>query len=282
VSYHPSEAFTAATALEAVTMATKSLTTSDSNRSVSSAPDLATSHADAPQPFAERGELNSNSLVEAAGAAKFNRRAAMNMIMGTVAMTVSAQPVHANKIRSTAALADLIETFNNANRALRSAIEIADNIDESRFPSVRIHGGTTEPMTLVINGDTKTIPASDWFFHSGDQIRDDLKKSLNNAPATEHEAIKKRYDGYWLEYTKQHQANKKATATKRKAEAAVAKAYRIEGRALRAILEYEPSSASEAVLLLEFAVSEEAFGDSDDLRTIIENASHALRMTISA
>jgi hypothetical protein len=65
-----------------------------------------------------------------------------------------------------------------------------------------------------------------------------------------------------------------------KAEAAVTKAYRVEGRAIRAILDYRPSSASEAVLLLEFAMSEEAIGNSDDLRTVMENASHALRMTI--
>jgi hypothetical protein len=206
----------------------------------------------------------------------------MNMIMGTAAMTVSALPVHASRTRQTPALVDLIETFNSANKTLGAALEIADNIDETKFPTVRVYGGTTEPMTLVINGETKTLPASDWFFHSGDQIRDDLKKSLKTAPASEHDAIKKRYDGYWSEYAKQHQANKKATATKRKAEAAVSKAYRVEGRAIRAILEYEPTSASEAVLLLEFAMSEEAIGDADDLRTIMETASQALRMTIRA
>jgi hypothetical protein len=135
-------------------------------------------------------------------------------------------------------------------------------------------------VTLVLPDRTEVIPASDWFFHSGDEIREDLEKRLKRAPASEHNAIKERYACYWSEYVKQHQVNKKATSARCKADAAVSKAYRTEGRALRAIVEYEPSSASEAILLLEFAMSEEAFGDIDDLRTVMENATRALRMTV--
>jgi hypothetical protein len=109
-----------------------------------------------------------------------------------------------------------------------------------------------------------------------------LEKSLKRSPASEHEEIREQYAGYWSEYVTQHQTNKKATAAKRKADAVVAKAHRAEERALRAILEYQPSSASEAVLLLEFAMAEEAFGDDNDLRSVMENATRALRMKISA
>jgi hypothetical protein len=56
-----------------------------------------------------------------------------------------------------------------------------------------------------------------------------------------------------------------------KAEAAVEKTHRAERRALRAILDYEPSSANEALLLLEFAMAEEALGGNDDLRTVMES-----------
>jgi hypothetical protein len=98
-----------------------------------------------------------------------------------------------------------------------------------------------------------------------------LKKSLDRASASEHEAIRERYAGYWSAYVKQHQTIKKATSAKRKAEAAVEKTHRAERRALRAILDYEPSSANEALLLLEFAMAEEALGGNDDLRTVMES-----------
>jgi hypothetical protein len=206
----------------------------------------------------------------------------MNLIVGTAAMTMSARPTHAEKIYQTTALASLIDKFKDANRVLGDALKRADYIDEPRLPAIRVYGGTTKSMTIVIDGDTKTLPAEDWFFHSGDQIREDLKKTLKLAPTSEHEAIKKRYDGYWSEYAQQHKANKKATATKRREEAAVQKAYRAESRALRAILEHDPASVEEALLLLEFGTAEEAIWDDNDLRTVMENAARTLRATISA
>jgi hypothetical protein len=209
----------------------------------------------------------------------------MNMILGTAAtaaLSVSAKPLNAKKLAQTTALADLIGVFRAANKTLELALDRVEEIEAKPAPDIRILGGKTDPVTLVLTDRTEVIPAIEWFFHDGDQISKDLERILKRSPASEHEAIRERYAGYWSEYVMQHQTNKKATSAKRKAEAVVAKAHRAERRALLAILEYKPASASEAVLLLEFATAEEAFGDDDDLRTVMENASRALRMTISA
>jgi hypothetical protein len=127
---------------------------------------------------------------------------------------------------------------------------------------------------------TETIPAGDWYFHSGEQILEDLQKRLKKAPPSDHAAIKEQYAGYWSEYAKQHQANRKRTSEARKAEAAVAKAARAEQRAIHAIVKYEPSSPREALLVLEFAADEDAIGSADELRMIMENASRALHTTV--
>jgi hypothetical protein len=206
----------------------------------------------------------------------------MQMIVGAAAMTAGAKPLSAKKLAQSAKLADLIGTFRAANKTLELALADVEKIEEEPAPAVRVFSGMTGPLTLVMSDRTEVfIPASEWFFHSGDQISEDLKKSLDRASASEHEAIRERYSGYWSEYVKQHQTIKKATSAKRKAEAAVEKVHRAERRALRAILDYEPSSANEALLLLEFAMAEEALGGNDDLRTVMATAARALRMTIA-
>lgn len=202
----------------------------------------------------------------------------MNMIVASAAMTAVAQSAHAEIMPQPSALADLIETFDAAYAELSAALEASECIEGPKPPPVRILGGQTHPVTLVLHDRTETIPGGDWYFNSDEEIRASLREHLKDAPASEHAAIEKRYAGLLEEYTKQHQANKKASSATRRAEASVMKAHRAEGRALQAILEYEPSTASEALLLLEFASRGEVLTDQQDFLIVIQNATSALRM----
>jgi hypothetical protein len=141
----------------------------------------------------------------------------MNIILGTAALSVSAKPLNAQKLPQATSPADLIGAFETANKTLGAALDLIDDIEAKPLssPPIRVLGGKTEPVTLVLSDRTEVIPATEWFFHSGDQIRKGLEKSLKRGSASEHEAIKERYAGYWSEYVRQYQANKKASSAKR-------------------------------------------------------------------
>jgi len=107
--------FTAATVLEAVAMATNSHTTSETESSVSPGFGIVTSHTDAAQPIGELSEPKSEKPVEAAGAAKFNRRSIMNMMVSAAALA-SVLPM-----KTEATLADPIFAAMDAHKVAKAA-----------------------------------------------------------------------------------------------------------------------------------------------------------------
>jgi hypothetical protein len=120
-------------------MATKTLTTSDTNRSVSSVPDDSTSHEDAALPTAERCEPTSKIDVEAAGATKINRRSSMNMmvrtaIVGTAVTTVPNRPI----ARTDDPIFAIIKRHRAAIAAHREAVRIEFAFEETNMKGKKL------------------------------------------------------------------------------------------------------------------------------------------------
>jgi hypothetical protein len=122
------------------------------NRSSSSAPGLTTSHAAAPLPVAERGERKSYQPVEAAGAAKINRRSIMNMMVSAAALT------------ATSATLDPVSAKNDDGEVLSLASEILrlnelahlDDDEMIRLQSIWYDEG------IRLRNDAKYTPQEQW------------------------------------------------------------------------------------------------------------------------
>jgi len=179
-------------------------------------------------------------------------------------------------------LTELMIAFKIASKTLEEARRFANRRAEP--PSgkpIRVLGGQTKPMTLILPDRTEPIAAMDWYFGSGEQILSKSQRELENAPASERSRIRQKYDHYWSEYSKQHQANKKFAARARKAEAAVIKAGRAKERALRAIVQHKACSPKEAVQLVEFVANEhKMIADATVLRAVVKNAAKTLRRAV--
>jgi hypothetical protein len=74
----------------------------------------------------------------------------MQMIVGTAAMTASAKPLSAKTLAQSTKLADLIGVFRGANKTLELALDRVEEIEAKPVPAIRVLGGKTDPVTLVL------------------------------------------------------------------------------------------------------------------------------------
>lgn len=188
-------------------------------------------------------------------------------------------------------LAGLIADLVSAIAETDKWCTIEDNLDyEFRKvapPHPKVLGGTTPAKKLVIVGELDMdIPASDWFYHSREDIEKARDKGLANAKTDEDRAvIEARAAERLAEFDRQEKARESAMPSKlREAKRKLGKAHDAWTRAEQAIANYKPKDAGEAVELLECVTADKRGiyfqGDEEALRAIICNAADALRNAV--
>jgi hypothetical protein len=178
-------------------------------------------------------------------------------------------------------LAALIATFAAAEREVGEAADAEDAIPY-KPAGIKVRGGMTPASVLAVEGQAPvTIPTSEWFYRSREDIERDYQIKLAKAAPAELAELDERFATLLRECDAQIEANKRAIPKgKRAADRRLAKAHRALTSAEDDIINFEPASVSEAVALLEYASrsSRSCFmPDEHAFRTIMRNAAAAIR-----
>jgi hypothetical protein len=178
-------------------------------------------------------------------------------------------------------LAALIAAFADAERKLGEAID-ADEAITHKPAKIRILGGISPATVIATEGkEPVTIPASEWFYHSREDIERDRDRFFAEASAEDRVQVVDRFSTLLREYDEQSEANERAIPKgKHKAELRLAKAHRELSAVERKIINFKPSGMTEAVALLEYASRGKRYcftADEADLHTIMRNAASAIR-----
>jgi hypothetical protein len=147
-------------------------------------------------------------------------------------------------------------------------------------------GGLTQGSTITTDGqEPVVIPPSEWFYRSREEIEKSRDRKLAGAAATDLPQIKERFAALLRECDQQIADIERAVPRrKRAAERRLEKAHCTLSAAEEDIIQFKPTSISEATALLEF-VSSASYAkscfmpDEDGLKTIMANVAAALRVT---
>jgi hypothetical protein len=178
-------------------------------------------------------------------------------------------------------LSVLITAFADAERKLGEAID-ADEAITHKPAKIRLLGGISPATVIATDGQAPvSIPASEWFYRSREEIERDLALNLANASAEDRAGIEERFAALLRECDQQSDAIKRAIPKgKKTAERRLAKAHHALNAAEDDIINFEPTSMTEAAALLEF-VSRSGrscfMPDEHAFRTIMQNAAAAIR-----
>jgi hypothetical protein len=175
----------------------------------------------------------------------------------------------------------LIAAFTTAAHQLGEAATIEDAFPRQPV-EIKVLGGMSPAIVITTDGkEPATIPASEWFYRSREDIERDLALNLANASSEDRAGIEERFAALLGECDQQGDVIKRAIPRgKKAAERRLAKAHRALNAAEDDIINFEPTSMGEAAALLEF-VSRSGRScftpDDHDLHTIMRNAAAAIR-----
>jgi hypothetical protein len=203
------------------------------------------------------------------------------MHIANQASTKTASPVINFATETKTSLSVLIAAFAAAEHEVGEAATIEDEFPRQRN-DIKILGGMSPATVIATEGkEPVTIPASEWFYRSRGEIERDLALNLANASAEDRAGIEERFAALLRECDQQSDAIKRAIPKgKKTAERRLAKAHRALNAAEDDIINFEPTSMSEAAALLEFVScsGRSCFTPDDrDLHTIMRNAAAAIR-----
>ncbi len=203
------------------------------------------------------------------------------MHIANQASTSAASPVINFATETKTSLSVLIAAFAVAERKLGEAID-ADEAITHKPAKIRVLGGISPATVIATDGQAPvTIPASEWFYTSREDIERDRDRRLAEASAEDRAQAVDRFSSLLCEYDEQSEAHERAVPKgKRKAEQRLAQAHRELSAVERKIINFKPSGMTEAVGLLEYASRGKRYcftADETDLHTIMRNAASAIR-----
>lgn len=185
-------------------------------------------------------------------------------------------------------LAALIDKLNVAVADVGkwSAIEdrLSDQFRQTAGPGPKVKGGVTSASKLIRDGHHDLdLPASDWFYHSREAIEKALAAALTSTDrAEDRAAVDGRFAALMADWDAQEAARNQARPRGyAHAKRMLNKAHRAWSEAEGEIVNYRPTSLTEAVELMAYAGRDEARGvfftpDEGQLKCMLRNMGTAI------